>query len=367
MKSNLMNPVFVHPWRGACVVFLLVTALGAFGQTPQGSEIQEQVVLKTRGPGGEGARVVVEQGHYHVARITATSRLWTRELPDRPNFLQGGNAEGTIAVGFFRNDGSPRWAMVFTASGEGWSPPGEVQSIHLSKQGNRVLARVRVEGRDEAVVFDAAGRELVRFAVPGAADHPGVTHVVRFTARGDGVAVTPGPEEDSSVLEVHDIATGRSQRHQMDPAFPMEDAVALDVDHVVVVGGGRLTMVLFPGADEFAEEGPVGWSLGTQEPGYLTLMGATADGERLLATRGLGRFDLVEWNGEVSWSFDPATSPLRPRLVHLDLGRHHPFLHADGTVELKDDSGRGRYLLTWPQGLDRDPVVRWEAAAAPAE
>jgi hypothetical protein len=128
-------------------------------------------------------------------------------------------------------------------------------------------------------------------------------------------------------------------------------------------------MVLFPGAEGFSRQGPVGWSLQAEDPGYLSILDATADGETLLATRGFGRFDLVGRDGLVLWSFDPAESPLRGRLAHLDLGRFHPFLHADGTVELADDSARGRYLLSWPSaagGKLGEPLVRWEPAGMAA-
>lgn len=342
----------------ALFLFPLALSTGAYAQSPQAAD--SVVVLEQHGLAGKGAAIVEHDGRFQVSASFGSETTWVRDLPARPNFLQAGNPTGTVVVGHLRNDGSPRWATVFTAEGDPWQPPGEVRLIHLSKQGDKVLAQLRLDGREETRVFDAAGRELDRFAIPYDA-----AHVTRFTARGDAVAVTPGPEDSSSVLEVFEIATGRTQRHEMDPAFPIEDAVALDADHIVVVGSGVLTLVLFPDAEEFSAQGPLGWSLRTEDPGYLTILGATADGKTLLATRAFGRFDLVGRDGRILWSFDPAESPLRGRLTHLDLGRFQPFLHADGTVELADDSARGRYLLSWPSSAGKElgePLVEWEPA-----
>jgi len=117
-----------------------------------------------------------------------------------------------------------------------------------------------------------------------------------------------------------------------------------------------------PNAEEFADEGVFGWTL--ENRGYSTLLGATEDGQRFLATRGQGRFDLIGRDGRILWSFDPQDPGQKQRLDHVNLGRAHPFLHPDGRVELKDDAETGRYLLTWPptRGVLGSPTIRWEAA-----
>lgn len=295
-----------------------------------------------RGASGEVTTVTERGGRFEVSLQHGPRLVWSHELPTKPDFLQAGTPAGTVAVGRLRNDGGPRWVKVVTADGESWSPPGEVRLIHLSKQGDKVLAQVRLEGAPETLVFDVQGRELARLRIPH-----GAAHVAQFTARGDAIAVSPGPDDSSSVLETYEIGTGRSQRHELDEAFAIQDAAPLDANHVVVLGSGTLTMVLFPGAEEFAAEGPLGWSLGADGRGYSTLLGTTADGERLLATRSFGRFDVVSRHGQILWSYDPQDSELAHRLPHVDLRQLQPFLRADGTVLLIDREG-GSYLLTWP-------------------
>lgn len=327
---------------------LLVLLVLAFA-TQSGQLLAQAPSAEDRGPlfAERGAKaelttVTERSGRFEISRHDGPSVVWSHELPTKPDFLQAGTPAGTVAVGRLRNDGGPRWAKVVTADGESWSPPGEVRLIHLSKQGDKVLTQLRVEGAPETVVFDDRGKELGRFPIPH-----GAAHVAQFTARGDAVAVSPGPDDSFSVLETYEIGTGRSQRHELDEAFAIEDAAPLDADHVVVVGSGTLTMVLFPGAEEFAAEGPLGWSLGGEGRGYSTLLGTTADGERLLATRRFGRFDVVSRHGEVLWSYDPQDPELARRIPHADLRQLQPFLRADGSVLLTDREGQS-YLLTWP-------------------
>lgn len=325
-------------------VFLVLTLATFAGQlSAQAPPADEHLPLfAERGAAGELTTVAERGGRFEVSRQDGPRLVWSHELPTQPDFLQAGSPAGTVAVGRLRNDGGPRWAKVITADGETWSPPGEVRLIHLSKQGDKVLTQVRVEGAPATLVFDPRGNQLARFPIPH-----GAAHVAQFTARGDAVAVSPGPDDSFSILEVHEIGTGRSQRHEFDEAFAIQDSAPLDADHVVVLGSGTLTMVLFPGAEEFAAEGPLGWSLGGDGRGYSTLLGTTADGERLLATRGFGRFDVVSRRGEILWSFDPQDAELLQRIPGVDLRQLQPFLRADGAVLLTDREG-GSYLLTWP-------------------
>lgn len=95
-----------------------------------------------------------------------------------------------------------------------------------------------------------------------------------------------------------------------------------------------------PGRRGARRGGTLGWSLGAEGRGYSTLLGTTADGEGLLATRSSGRFDVVSRHGEVLWSYDPQDAALAHRIPRVDLRQLQPFLQADGSVLLTDRRGR---------------------------
>lgn len=365
MTRQLRIPPSFLLGRAALILFalgILATAPAVAAQASAAADPNERLLLIEHDTAGRETIVEESAGRFVVTRRHAGSAAWAHELPARPNFLQAGTPAGTVAVGHLRNDGSPRWALVVSEDGERWSPPGDVRLIHLSPLGDKVLVQTLVDGGEQTLVFGPRGRRLVHLDLPH-----GAAHVVRFSARGDAVAVTPGPEEDSSSLSSYEIGSGRSWHHQLDPAFPIEDAVALDAHHVVVVGGGVLTMVLFPEAGELADQGVFAWTLRTDGPGYLTLRGATADGERFLVSRGFGRFDLIGRDGGLLWSFDSRDRSLRQRLTEIDLDRVQAFLRPDGAVELLDDTGRGRYLLTWTQAgaAELGPLrLAWKGATS---
>lgn len=342
------------------VAFVLVASAGVASAQATSGAADDATLFAARGPAQRVTSVTARGDAFSVSRRQGDALRWTHDLPARPNFLAASDLGGTVAVGHLRNDGSARWAMVIADDGTRWSPPGEVQGVHVSKQGDKVYAEVRVDGEARSIVFDQRGRELDRFDIP-----QGPEKVAQFTSRGDAIAVTPGPEDTGSTIEIFEIGTGRFQRLELDPGVPIEDAVALDADHVVVLGGGALTMVVFSRAEEFAEESTFAWTLQPDDgPGYSTLLGSTADGERLLATRLFGLFDVVGRGGDVLWSFDPRDPAVRQRLPEIDFGRVQPFLRGDGVVELTDGSGRGRYLLSWPETSGRlgTPRIAWQPA-----
>jgi hypothetical protein len=317
---------------------LLLACLTASVATPGFAvAVGGSLVAADINPLGEVSAVVVAtKSAVHLQRYNVNgSLLWSEALPAVPAFLHAYTPNGLAVVGTIPESGTS-WGMVFADDGTHWALPADPRKIQVSRDGERLL----VMTSSETLILSSDG-VLVR-TLPLT---PHVDEVVSLAFAGDAVVVSPNADDPDETLTIYDVDTGNRKIFQ--PKFkwwrspkPLEMVIALDMNRIAVLAAGHVGLYRL-------DEASGSWLHQADNGEYLSLMGASEDPLRLLATRSDG-FDVLDASGQLLWGFrrdalSRALSALNGRAVQ-------PSLLGDGSVLLRDyDSGEA-FLLVWATG-----------------
>ena len=349
-----------HDLQGMTLCFVVLAALAtsparAAGQSQDLPVPADATVLhSTSGPHGL-VTVVLEGPGQDASRETRLEQyrhgelMRSLRLDFEPAALQvAEESKSVMAVGRIGTSAELR-AMVIPASGEPWQPTETLHRVQLSSEGDHVLTQTgRPGGEVHLRLYTAGGTPVAEVKT-----ELEIGEEAALSPDGQAILVTPSAGDSGRSLRLYDVPSGVWEMQRLPEGEMVEHAVPLDRKHVLSVGAGKLRLHVFKGASD------QGWSMRPDEDGYTTLRGVSRRGRVALAARGMGRYDLVDFRGEILFRLR-LLEDTAELIAALDLPpgeegqavlrRLQPELLPSGELELTDFRTGRQYLLDWRPG-----------------